>query len=185
MRMYVVAVILFISTGSAAQHCPWDCTGMIVLQIDLPQKTIARLNLVLVDESMREVTDTIYGTGKDTFDECIFLSYDSFTKNRTEKIALHHWYKHDTLYKFAMGNYIVKYNYCKYGGKKLYIRYLDQNMRSIVFHYIEIPDSKRIHLHDYNTELFNGKAKEMRQDTKKNVIILGCGNFILRKEDCK
>jgi hypothetical protein len=184
MRIFITLSILMVSVKCMAQHCPWDCAGMIVLQIDVPKK-IEHLGLTLVDENRREITDTIYGTGKDTYDECVFLSYDSFTKRRTEKINLHHWYRYDTIYKFAKGNYIVKYNYCKYRERKLYIRYVDQYMRSLVYHYIEIPIDKRIHLHDYSDELHDGKVEEMREKTKNNVIVLTCGNFLYRNEDCK
>jgi hypothetical protein len=172
MRKIVIVIMLLSSFRSIGQHCPWDCTGMIVLQIDLPKMTIEHLGLVLVDENRWPITDTLFGTGKDTYDECVFLDYDSFTKRRKEKIAIHHWYVHDTLYKFAEGKYIVKYNYCKYRGKKLYIRYLDQHMRSLVFHYIEIPDSNRIHLHNYSDELFNGKAEQMKEETRKNIMVV-------------
>jgi len=158
---------------------------MIVLQPDMPIKAIDKFHLVLADENKRPITDTIYGTGKDTYDRCVFLSYDSFTKARSEKITIHHWYSYDTVYKFAKGNYIVKYNYCKYQGKKLYMRYLDQYNRALVFHYIEIPESNRIHLHDYNDELRNGQGEKMKEATKKNVIVLTCGDFLLREGDCK
>ena len=178
-------ILVLSSFRSLAQHCPWDCTGMIVLQIDLPKSTIEHLNLVLVDENRKVIIDTIYGTGKATYDECVFLEHDSFIKRRKEKIAIHHWYAHDTVYRFAQGKYIVKFNYCKYRGKKLYLRYLDQYKRSLVFHYIEIPDSNSIHLHDYSTELFERKTEQMKRETRKNVILLGCKDFILRKEDCE
>jgi hypothetical protein len=56
-----------------AQHCPWDCSGMVMLQTNIPKDTFYKLNPVLADENKNELYDTVYGTGKDTWDECKFF----------------------------------------------------------------------------------------------------------------
>ena len=75
---------------------------------------------------------------------------------------MHYWYAYDTLYGFAKGNYIVKYNYCKYRDKKLYLRYRDVHTRNLVYHYIEISASQRIHLHNYNNLLRDEKTEVLK-----------------------
>jgi hypothetical protein len=180
MKKGILLLIILLSIKGMAQHCPWDCAGMIMLETDLAKEKIEHLNLVLVDENYKEVVDTVYGTGKETYDYCIFLELDPFTEYRKGKIAVLHWYAYDTTYAFANGNYIVKYNYCKYRNKKLYIRYLDQYNRALVFHYIEIPDGKRIHLHDYNKELIGRENEEIRKDVKPKVMTLDSGVIFFR-----
>ena len=162
-QLLLLAFFIAKSIFSYGQHCPWDCTGMILLQTNTTGEKISHLNLVLVDEKYHPVTDTVFGTGLPTYDVCNFLSYRNFTEYRTRRIALHHWYQYDTMYHFAEGAYIVKYNFCKFKGKKLYLRYLDQQMRSLTYHYIEIPDSSRIHLHDYNNEIRERRTEEMKK----------------------
>lgn len=133
---------------SFGQHCPWDCSGMILLQTNIAKEKFYKLHPVLVDENKREITDTVYGTGKDTYDKCDFLSYEDFTAYRIQRIKVHHWYQYDTFYHFAKGGYIVKYNFCQYEGRKLYLRFQDPNSSTALFRYLEIPREKRMHLHN-------------------------------------
>ena len=107
----------FILSKAFAQHCPWDCSGMIIVETPVMKKTVYKLEPVLVDEDKKVIVDTMYGTDKPTYDRCDFLTYDDFTRERTKKIAIHHWYENDTFYHFAAGRYIVKYNYCEYRDK--------------------------------------------------------------------
>jgi hypothetical protein len=162
---------------------------MIIVQTPLSKEQFYQAGLALVDRLNNErekiVVDTIFGTGRETYDECNFLSYEDFTKLRSEKTAIHHWYGFDTIYHFAKGNYIVKYNYCKYKGKKLYIRYYDRYTRGMKFHYIEVPESNRIHLHDYNNELRERKTVELKKMTQPFVMKISCDDLGLRPGDCK
>jgi hypothetical protein len=173
----------FILSKGLAQHCPWDCSGMIMVQTPVMKKTVYKLEPVLVDEDKKVIVDTMYGTDKPTYDRCELLTYDDFTKERTKKIAIHHWYEYDTFYHFAAGRYIVKYNYCQYRDKKLYLRYSDPSSK--VYHYIEIPENIRVHLHDYNSQLRERKTEEIKNDLATSVLVLNCEEWNLKKQDCK
>lgn len=173
----------FILTKGLAQHCPWDCSGMIIVETPVMKKTVYKLGPVLVDEDKKVIVDTMYGTDKPTYDRCDLLTYDDFTKERTKKIAIHHWYEYDTFYHFAAGRYIVKYNYCQYRDKKLYLRYSDPSSK--VYHYIEIPENIRVHLHDYNSQLRERKTEEIKNDLITSVLVLNCEEWNLKTQDCK
>ncbi|HSU28632.1 MAG TPA: hypothetical protein VLJ68_09645 [Chitinophagaceae bacterium] len=174
MRIGLFLLIMFACLQSRAQHCPWDCSGMIVVKTDIPRATLNKLKPVLVDEEHRVMTDTVWGTGKEdkTNDRCDFLYYDDFLKNRVQKTKLHHFYNYDTMYYFAKGLYMVKYNYCEYGEKKIYLRYNDPEKGEAQFHYLEIPDKARIHLHDHASELWDHKGKEMRKSVSNAILAL-------------
>ena len=184
-RLLLVFCCGFTLADSLAQHCPWDCSGMIIVETPAAKETIYKLDPVLVDEQKNVITDTIYGTDQPTFDRCDLLYYDDFTKMRTQKITLYHGYEYDTFYHFAAGHYIVKYNFCEYQDKKLYLRYIDPNSKSKVYHYIEIPATIRIHLHNYNSQLRQRKTEEIKNDLKSTVLVLNCEEWNLRKQDCK
>ncbi|MGQ0738723.1 MAG: hypothetical protein ACT4OJ_06650 [Bacteroidota bacterium] len=154
-RLYALLLLLLPSI-TQAQHCPWDCSGMILLKTDVSPAEFAKLNPVLADGDKRVVIDTIYGTGKDTYDSCRFLSYDDFLRYRTEKIKLHYWYGYDTLYHFARGYYVIRYNYCRYkwdGRSDLFIRFNSLSAGKEESLFIAIPTGRRIHLHEYNMEI--------------------------------
>ena len=126
----------------------------------------------------------MYGTGKATYDLCEFKYYADFTKYRTRRIALHHWYEYDTVYHFAEGCYLVKYNFCEYTGKALYLRYADPYTKSPLYHYIEIPESGRIHLHNYNNQLRDQKTEEIKNDLKNLILLLNCKEWGLKSQEC-
>ncbi len=140
---------------------------------------------MLVDENKKEIIDTVYGTGLDTHDNCEFLSYEDFTAQRTKKIALHHWYAYDTFYHFTAGRYLVKYNYCKYREKKLYMRFEGPHTRGVTYRYIEIPANNRMHLHNYNNALRERKTKELQKLTQPFVLKVSCEDWKLRTGECK
>lgn len=154
MRRYFLIAVCFLSLQAAAQHCPWDCSGMIMLKTDLSPEEFAKLSPVLVDGNKQLIIDTIYGTGLDTHDTCRFYFYDDFVRYRTSKIKLHHWYGYDTVYYFAKEHYLVRYNYCRYsrGDTSLFIQYNDPQtgMKKI----LEVPSGKRIHLHNYYRQIY-------------------------------
>jgi hypothetical protein len=101
-----------------------------------------KLKPVLVDKQHHVITDTVWGTGKEdsTNDRCDFLYYDDFLKIHRQKIALHHFYQYDTMYYFAQGLYMVKYNHCEYREEKIYLRYNDPEKGEAQLHYLEIPN---------------------------------------------
>ncbi len=184
-KIFLLCVLFSQSFLLPAQHCPWDCSGMILLQTNVPKAILYKLHPVLVEENKKEITDTIYGTGKDTYDPCVFLSYDDFRVYRIKRMQVHDSYKYDTVYYFAKGLYMVKYNYCEYNERNLYLRFVDAHASVLTYHYIEIPDSLRIHLHDYNTELREGKKDEMSKQVTPFILTLNCEAFYLRKEECR
>ena len=183
-KIFLLCVLLLKSFLLFAQHCPWDCSGMIVLQTNAPKELFYKLDPALVDENKRAINDTVYGTGKDTHDPCIFLSYDDFITCRIKRIQVHHWYQYDTAYHFAEGLFMVKYNFCNYTERKLYLRFVDPHTSGLTFHYIEIPDSLRIHLHNYSNELFAGKTEETRKKIQPFILRLDCNALFLRKDEC-
>jgi len=158
---------------------------MIMLKTPILKNAASRLNLALVDESKTLVIDTMYGTYKATYDSCLFLKFDDFTKYRTQRIALHPWYQYDTFYHFAAVFYIVKYNYCKFRDQKLYVRYTEPYSGSQIYHYIEVPDSIRIHLHNYSNQLYDRATSEIRRELKNSILAVSCKNWGLRDADCK
>lgn len=167
-KLLFILSFLILQTG-LAQHCPWDCAGMILVQPDIVKTGLYALHPALVDENKRLVVDTIYGTGLNTFDTCRLLSFEDFTRGRTQKIKIHHWYAYDTVYQFAKGDYLVKFNYCKYRQARLYIR-IDDPAKVGAFRYIEIPQEKRIHLHEYNQQLQQKKVAELKKLTQPFIL---------------
>jgi len=182
MRAALVFMLLIFSQLTNAQHCPWDCSGMIQIHTNTAKETVYKMNPVLVDANKNIITDTMFGTGLDTYDRCDFLYFDDFVDNRAKKIGVHHWYQYDTVYHFAEGNYLVKYNYCKYQGQKLYLRFTD--LYSKKYHYMEIPQSRRIHIHDYSHQLQEGDNAIIRKKIKNFIILMDCIKWSLSKKDC-
>jgi hypothetical protein len=186
MKKTLFALFLFTATtGAIAQHCPWDCSGMIQVEITAPMNMVYRMKPVLVDENKEVITDTIYGTGKETYDRCDFLYYDDFLKYRRNKIAIHSCYQYDTLYSFAKGKYIVRYNFCRYRDKKLFLRFTDPHKGNNNYHYIEIPGHNRIHLHDYDDQLRQNKTAAMVKATREFVLVIDCKTWGLQNNDCR
>lgn len=183
--LFITLISFLVAAISFCQHCPWDCAGMILLKTNIPKAKFDRLNIVLADSTGYGITDTMYGTGKETYDACELLAYEDFLQLRKEKIKLHHWYRYDTLYRFAEGLYLVKFNYCEYKSKKLYIKFLDAYNRSAKYHYVEIPDSLRIHLHDYSSKIFEKETAELKQLLQSFILYFDCDRWLLQKEDCE
>lgn len=158
---------------------------MIILQTDIPKSKVYRMKPVLIDENNRVITDTVYGTGLPTYDRCNFLEGKDFTAYRKKRIAIHRFYQYDTLYHFAEGKYVVKYNFCMYSGRNLYLRFNDPNSKKLKYIYIDIPASNRIHLHEYNNELREQKTEILKQKLKPFELVMPCAKWELKKEDCR
>lgn len=173
----IPAIFLFlISLNAYSQHCPWDCSGMILLKTDVTPAEFKSLNPVLVDRDKRMVVDTIYGTGLDTYDTCRFLFYDDFQQYRTEKIKIHYWYRHDTAFHFANGYYLVRYNYCKFqkdGEGTLFIRYNDPSGEPGAFRYLPVPAESGIHLHDHRLQMNRREYNEILEKIQPQIIFEG------------
>jgi hypothetical protein len=184
---YALAAFTFTlcSLGNFAQHCPWDCSGMIMMRTPVSKEMIYKLKPVLVDEQKNVVTDTMYGTGLPTYDRCDFLSYEDFVDYRAGKITVHHWYGYDTVYHFAAGNFIVKYNFCKYEGSKLFLRFDDPGSEAVQYHYIEIPEAIRIHLHNISSLLYSRQTAAIRKELQHSILNIACSEWGLKDEYCK
>lgn len=175
MRKGLIIILFMTSHLAGAQHCPWDCSGMILLKTDATSGEMSRLNPVLVDGDRKLVIDTLYGTGlNSTADTCQFLVYEDFLKFRVAKTAIHYWYSYDTVYHFAKDHYLVKYNYCKYNrnNESLYIRINDLNNTPSGYRYIEVTAEKGIHLHNYHRLLNDRKTGELLTALAPMVIFI-------------
>ncbi len=161
---------LFLCLALSAQHCPWDCSGMILLNTKLDKEHFYKLGAVLVDDHKNVISDTLYGTGAKTYDTCRFLSCDDFIAYRTGRTNFHHWYAYDTLYHFAEGMFIVKFNFCKYEGRELFIRFSASAGDNAAYRYISVAQEQRVHLHNYSTELFDGNSTAIRKKIRPQLI---------------
>lgn len=168
-----------------SQHCPWDCSGLILLQTGIPKERLYQLQPVLVDENKKEIINKMYRTEAGTRDAFSFLTYEDFTTSRIKNIKLNNWYRYDTAYHFAKGKYLVRYNHCDYYGKKLYLRFTDPYTLGLTYRFIEIPESKRIHLHSYSGMLNKNKINELKDITEPFVLKVSCEEWKLRTKDCK
>ena len=182
MRSLPVIFLLIIYQGIKAQHCPWDCAGMIILETDIPKEKVYKMKPVLVDENKKPITDTVFGTGLPTYDLCDFKEFKDFTAYRKKRIELHHWYEYDTAYYFAAGKYIVHYNFCEYKGD-LFLRYTNLYTQELI--YIPVLADNRIHLHEYNNEIRERQTDALKQKLKNFAVVIPCAKWGLKKEDCK
>ncbi len=163
MRSFFALLFACMFLPGLAQHCPWDCSGMILFKTTLPKKAVYAMGPVLVDENKHVITDSFAGAALDSGFESNFLYYNDFLSIRKEQFKTFYGYQYDTVYGFAEGQYLVRFNFCKYQDRKLYLRYKDMHTRDLEYHYIEIYASQRIHLHDYNDLLLkqdNGALKK-------------------------
>lgn len=170
MRKTLIVLFVMISAAANGQHCLWDCTGFLMIKTDATKAEMDMMRPVLVDAQKHVVIDTLYGTGKETFDTCRFLYFDDFVKYRKERSKLHSWYNYDTMLKFAEGYYVVHYNFCKYerGNTELSVRYAGPGHGHD--HYIPVPMDKRIHLHDLNNEIRNKEFESILKKVEPQII---------------
>ena len=179
MRYLLFLSLLIITVSTSAQHCPWDCSGLLMIKTDATKGEMKKLDPVLVDINNKPVIDTLYGSGAGTYDLCRFLYYDDFLKFRINRIQVHYWYGYDTVYHFAKEHYVVRFNYCRYstdGPTDLFIRYNDPSSSS-GYKYIEIPASRRIHLHDYSREINKGQTAEILQSIQPFILNISRKEF--------
>jgi hypothetical protein len=185
MRCVFLTILLIATMVAKAQHCPWDCSGLILLKTEVAKEEIYKLQPMLVDENKKLIVDTLSGTNKPTYDTCSFLYYDDFLANRTERAKLHQWYKYDTVLHFAAGYFVARINYCDYRNRKLYLRFEEPHSRDVKYKYVEIPASSVIHLHEYSREIQEKKMKKIRDAVKKMAMKMTCKKWKLPKEHCK
>lgn len=171
----IPAIFLFlISLNANSQHCPWDCSGMLLLKTNITATEFSTLNPVLVDKGKQVVVDTIYGTGLDTYDTCRFLFYDDFQQYRTERIKTHYGYGHDTAFHFAKDHYLVRYNYCKFqkdGEGELFIRYNDPSGEPGAYRYLPVSAESGIHLHDHRLQMNRREYSGILEKVQPQILI--------------
>jgi hypothetical protein len=161
MKRCCVLFFLLLSSVAFAQHCPWDCSGLLMIRTNVTPAELKKMDPVLVDANKKLITDSVYGTGKETHDSARILFYDDFLAYRTERIKLHHWYGFDTVYHFAKGHHVARFNFCRFNNKKLFIRFHDPSTAAGEYSYIEMPNDRRIHLHEYNMLINRRKSEEL------------------------
>lgn len=169
----MIIFLLLACSMAKVQHCPWDCAGFLMIKTDASKAEMEAMHPVLVDARHQVVVDTLYGTGKETFDTCRFLYFDDFVKYRKERSKLHSWYGYDTMLEFAEGYYVVHFNFCKYDRDAegpLFIRYAGPGHNHD--HYLPVPVEKRIHLHEYNTEIRNKNYSAILKAVEPSIITI-------------
>lgn len=168
-----------------AQHCPWDCSGMIMIETDVPKDRVYRMQPILVDENKNVIADTIYGTESPAYDTCKLMFQDDFTALRTEKIKHHRWYQYDTAYHFASGLLITRINFCKNHTKTIYLRWVFPDDKKAMYYYKELPLESLIHLHSYNNELRKRENEKMRKDVDYAIVRMNCRDWKIREAECR
>ncbi len=172
--MKIILLVFLFSFGSAsAQHCPWDCTGFLMIKTDASEAEMKSMHPTLVDGRKQIIVDTLYGTGKNTFDTCRFLEYDEFVGLREEKSKIHSFYRHDTMLKFAKGFYVVHFNFCKYDKDKegpLFISYAGAGHGHD--HYIPVPVEKRIHLHNHSNDIYKKNYDAILKNVDSQILTI-------------
>lgn len=172
--LILLALLLSVTTGINAQHCPWDCSGLVVVKTNIPVATLKQMGFVLVDENKKIITASRKGDSKAFMDTSLLEPYDEFVAKRKAGLNDYHWYQYDTAYHFAEGKYLLHFNHCDGYKKKLYLRYQRAGAAGIKFLYIEVPDNKRISLHDFSDELYGRNYKAISEKIKPNILFLDC-----------
>lgn len=174
MRKLLILLTFLLPAATNAQHCPWDCSGLVVVETNIPGATLKQMGFVLVDEHKKIITTSRTGDGKPFMDTSLLESYDEFVNKRKAGLNDYRWYQYDTAYHFAEGKYLLHFNHCDGYKKKRYLRYQRAGAAGIKFLYIEVPDDKRISLHDFSDELYDRKYKEISEKIKSNILFIDC-----------
>lgn len=161
MRFILSFLFIMMTTGLAAQHCPWDCSGLVIL--DWPEnRKFSDYDVSLVDSQRKVVTNTnVYETTASGF-----LPYEELKEQLTEKISKHSWYEYDTALHFAKGSPVTLYNYCEY-QQDLFVEVKSKKDPGSK-HYFPLNNDQKFHLH--NREHWQGKLPE-EFDPKFKVMI--------------
>lgn len=180
MRYILLFFLLIISIALSAQHCPWDCDGMILIKTDASKEEMRKLDPVLVDVNKQLILDT--SKGADIYDLCRILYYDDFLKIRIDGMGENdpNSYRYDTAYHFAKNHYLVKFNYCTYSRDDeptdLFVRYNDAASTS-GYSYILVPPSRRIDLHQYNRAINTGATEVILKSVQPFILTIGRKQF--------
>ncbi len=176
MRYFFTLSLLIITISTSAQHCPWDCSGLLMIKTDATREQMKKLDPTLVDTNKDPVDQKQYGSGTDTGKLYRFLFYDDFLEFRKSRIKIHNWSAYDTVYHFAKDHYLVRINYCGNSTNDLFIRYNDPATTS-GYKYIEIPPSRRIHLHDYSSEIYRRQTAAILQSIQPFILNISRKEF--------
>src|SRR5688572_18135654 len=140
---WVIPFFLFFSIGTAsAQHCPWDCSGIVIL--DWPaDKKFNNYQVRLVDSSYKVVFN--HNVYEKT--ESQFSIYEELKKQLNLKISKYSWYEYDTVLNFAAGSPVALYNFCDYHGEDLFIEVKSKKGPSNK-NYFKLNEDQKFHLHE-------------------------------------
>jgi hypothetical protein len=150
MRITILITLLFITKLLAAQHCPWDCSGIVIL--DWPaNKSFPSYTVSLVDKNHEVVSNhNVYESP-----ESKFQLYGDLKKELSSKIPQNHWYENDTVFHFAEGSPVTLYNYCDYRGDLFVeVRFNTTSQKW----YFKLNEDQKFHLH--NMDLWQGKTPQ-------------------------
>lgn len=171
MRYLVLLSLLITTISTSAQHCPWDCSGLLMLKTDATREEMKRLDPVLVDINKNPIDQKQYADGTDSSNLYRFLFYDDFLEFRLSRIKKNNWNMYDTVYHFAKDHYVVRINYCGNRTSDLFVRYNDPAAAD-GYKYIEIPPSRRIHLHDYSNEINRRETEKIIQSIEPFILTI-------------
>lgn len=180
MRYLFLFYFVIISAAVSAQHCPWDCDGMILIKTDAGKSEMKKLDPVLVDINKQLILDT--SKGSDIYDLCRVLYYDDFLKIRIDGMGENdpNSYRYDTAYHFAKNHYVVKFNYCTYSREdeptELFVRYNDA-AAATGYSYIPVPSSRRIDLHQYNRAINTGATAVILKAVQPFILTISRKEF--------
>lgn len=151
MRMILLLALLgLVPLSGRTQHCPWDCAGLVLLETDLPQSFFYYMHPALISIPKGVNKDSALRFHyRSQYDKPV-LSWPDFKAEVMKGHPGDHSYRYDTLYHFAAGRYLVRFNFCEAASELLFIRFMNPYSRGVKYHYIEVPDSARISLCRHN-----------------------------------
>ena len=182
----LLLICFILSTAELlAQHCPWDCSGMVLVSSAITPAEYKKLQPVLVDSNKNVLISEYSVTGKMIPDTNFLFSYEDFMADRTIKIATFSWYVYDTIYHFAKGHFLARFNHCRFSRQqaKLFIRFNDVSGASAVsgaYHFIPVPLDKRIHLHDHQALFWDKNISAMQEAVKPFVMNIERKEWFIR-----
>jgi hypothetical protein len=182
MRIFLIIVFIAATLPGIAQHCPWDCSGMVLVETNLAPKQMEQAHLMVTGENKKPVIDTFSNEGKPFYDTCRLYPYAEFLKKRKEQLKTYRWYQYDTVYHFAENKYLVRFNLCRFYGKKLFLSFQHPYTRNLQIIYIEIPDNKRISLHAISDKLYKRDYEAISKEIAPMIMRLDCKELLRR--DC-
>ncbi|HSU29405.1 MAG TPA: hypothetical protein VLJ68_13550 [Chitinophagaceae bacterium] len=149
-RLLFISVFIASSLISFSQHCPWDGTSMIMLDVKIPQNVSVE-KISLLDSSHSIVIRKIYYSDSIHAEEAIFW------KNPPPGTVKGSWTREGYHFSFAKDYQIVEFGGRENPPYRVLIRYKIGN--EIMEKEIPLPADAIHGLCTLNTELWGGKVK--------------------------